>query len=229
MAEEKKKRGRLLVISGFSGVGKGTVIRRLMEEHPEYAFSVSATTRAPRPGEIHGKDYFFVDNQTFDRWVEEGRFLEYARHLDKAYGTLRDHVEALREEGRDVILDIEVQGAVNVMAACSDAVSVYIIPPDGRELYRRILGRGTESPEQIRKRLTKAVAEVELVPRYRHVVVNDQVEDVAREIHQLLHQRRGLRLPKREALKKTRQIRRDLEEILKEKDFCDTINNCISK
>ena len=153
MARRRKAKGKLLVVSGFSGVGKGTVIKKLMSEHPEYAFSVSATTRAPRPGEVDGRDYFFIDTETFDKWVEEDRFLEYARFFGRAYGTLKDHVDQLRNEGKNVILDIEVEGAMNVCRLCPDAVSVYIIPPDAKELVRRITGRGTDSEEQITNRM----------------------------------------------------------------------------
>ena len=124
MGRKKTQKGKLLVVSGFSGVGKGTVIRNLMSRFPNYVFSVSATTRAPRPGEVDGKDYFFVDAATFDAWVEEGRFLEYARFFDRSYGTLKDHVEDLRKHGKTVILDIEVEGAGNVCRLCPDAVSV---------------------------------------------------------------------------------------------------------
>ena len=212
MAAKKTKKGGLLVISGFSGVGKGTVIRHLMESHPEYAFSVSATTRPPRPGEVHGKDYFFIDAETFDKWVEEDKFLEYARFFEKAYGTLREHVEELLE------------GAVNVMKACPEAVSVYLIPPSARELKRRIEGRGTESREQILSRLRKAVAEADVVPQYHHLVVNDVVEEAAGEIDGLMHRKKKLGLSRREALKLTRQIQADLRNILQDEEACDRIN-----
>ena len=224
MAEERTEKGALLVISGFSGVGKGTVIRKLMSAHPDYAFSVSATTRPPRPGEVHGKDYFFVDRDTFEQWVKEDRFLEYARFFEKAYGTLKDHVEDLRNQGKTVILDIEVEGARNVMKACPDAVSVYIIPPSAAELRRRIEGRGTETPEQIRARMEKALAEADIVPEYRHLVVNDSAEEAADEIHGLLHNRKKTRVPRRRALEMTRQIQSDLRKFLQEDENCDKIN-----
>ena len=224
MAAKKTKKGGLLVISGFSGVGKGTVIRNLMENHPDYAFSVSATTRPPRPGEVHGKDYFFIDAETFDKWVEEDKFLEYARFFEKAYGTLREHVEELRNAGKTVVLDIEVEGAVNVMKACPEAVSVYLIPPSARELKRRIEGRGTESREQILSRLRNAVAEADVVPQYHHLVVNDVVEEAAGEIDGLMHRKKKLGLSRREALKLTRQIQADLRNILQDEEACDRIN-----
>ena len=223
MAKRRKSRGKLLVISGFSGVGKGTVIKRLMSDHPDYAFSVSATTRAPRPGEVDGKDYFFVDAATFDKWVEEDRFLEYARFFNKAYGTLKEHVDQLRDEGKTVILDIEVEGAMNVCRLCPDAVSVYIIPPDARELVRRITGRGTETKEQITGRMCKAVREADIVERYGHIVVNDSVEAAAAEIHSFIKGRGKDRVPREEALRLTKEVQKELLEILKEEENCDNI------
>lgn len=216
MAEANAKKGGLLVISGFSGVGKGTVIRRLMEEFPEYAFSVSATTRKPRPGETHGTDYFFIDPETFDRWVEEGKFLEYARFFDKAYGTLAEHVEDLRNQGKTVILDVEVEGACNIMKSCPDAVSVYIIPPSAGELHNRLKKRATESEDQIRGRMEKAVREADIIPQYHHIVVNDEVQDTAEEIHQLAQGTGKTRLPRRKAMRLARQIQKDLARILEQ-------------
>ena len=224
MARRKKKRGRLLVVSGFSGVGKGTVIKELMAKHPEYAFSVSATTRAPRPGEVDGKDYFFVDAETFDKWVEEDRFLEFARFFGRSYGTLKDHVDQLRDAGRTVILDIEVEGAMNVVRLCPDAVSVYIIPPDAKELVRRITGRGTETQEQITNRMIKAVKEADIVERYGHVVVNDDVAATAAEIHALTQGKGTERVAREEALRLTKAVQTELKEILKDRTDCDTIS-----
>ncbi|MBR6704047.1 MAG: guanylate kinase [Lachnospiraceae bacterium] len=223
MARRRKKRGGLLVVSGFSGVGKGTVIKKLMSEHPEYAFSVSATTRAPRPGEVDGKDYFFVAPETFDQWVEEERFLEYARFFNRSYGTLKDHVEELRNAGNTVILDIEVEGAMNVCRLCPDAVTVYIIPPDAKELVRRITGRGTETEEQITNRMIKAVREADIVDQYGYVVVNDDVDATAAEIHALAQGKGGARVPREEALKLTKAVQAELTEILKDRGNHDII------
>ena len=216
MTEAKVKKGGLLVISGFSGVGKGTVIRQLMETFPEYAFSVSATTRPPRPGEVQGVDYFFIDPDTFEKWVGEGRFLEYARFFDKAYGTLAEHVEELRNQGKTVILDIEVEGACHVMENCPDAVSVYIIPPSAEELSKRLTGRGTESPEQIRSRLEKAVREADIIPRYHYIVVNDQVPETAAEIHHLAQGSGNTRLSRRKSMNLARRIQKDIQGILEQ-------------
>ena len=229
MGRKKTQKGKLLVVSGFSGVGKGTVIRNLMSKFPNYVFSVSATTRAPRPGEVDGKDYFFVDTATFDAWVEEGRFLEYARFFDRSYGTLRDHVEDLRRHGKTVILDIEVEGAGNVCRLCPDAVSVYIIPPSAEELRNRLVGRGTETREQIMRRMTKAIAEASVVPNYRYLVVNDVAEEAAAEIDRLVRGEGEPRLEREKALKLTAEVQEDLKEILKDWQACDNINSCIQE
>ncbi|MBQ4425802.1 MAG: guanylate kinase [Lachnospiraceae bacterium] len=222
---KKKKKGELLVVSGFSGVGKGTVIRRLMEKHPEYAFSVSATTRAPRPGEVDGKDYYFLTREEFDRWLEEERFLEYAHFFDRSYGTPKEAVEKLRRDGKNVILDIETEGAMNVNKACPESRLVYIIPPSAETLKNRIVGRGTETREQIRRRLEKAVREAETVSAYDYIVVNDSVEETADEIHRLTMGDTETRIPREEALALCAEIREDLLEILKEFEDCDNIKN----
>ena len=225
MAGRKKKKGGLLVISGFSGVGKGTVIRHLMNTYPNYAFSVSATTRPPREGEVHGKDYFFLEPETFEQWVEEEKFLEYARFFNKAYGTPKDHVEELRESGKTVVLDIEVEGARNVMKACPEAVSIYLIPPSAQELQRRIRGRGTETEEQIRDRMKKALAEADVVPEYHYLVVNDRVEEAADEIDRLRQGKKRTRISRKKALTLTGQIQEDLRKILQDSHGCAIIND----
>lgn len=212
---KSRKKGELVVISGYSGVGKGTVIKRLMEQHPEYTFSVSATTRAPRPGETDGREYFFISRETFDKWLGEDRFLEHTQYLDKCYGTLRDYVEQKRNEGMSIILDIEVEGALNVKRACPDAKLIYIIPPSAEDLKNRIIGRGTETDELITKRLAKAVDETPVIPNYHFVVVNDDVQASADEIHGLVNGLCGPRRDRTEAIKLSEQIREDLLNILK--------------
>lgn len=216
MTETQVKKGELLVLSGYSGVGKGTIIRRLMEQHPEYAFSVSATTRAARPGEVDGREYFFVSRETFDRWVEEDRFLEHTSYLDRSYGTLKSYVEEQREKGFTIILDIEVEGALNVKRECPDAKLIYIIPPCADALKKRLLGRGTETREQVRRRLNRAVEETPVIPQYDYVVVNDEVELAAQEIHALAQNEAEPRLEREKALALAGEIRRDLLEVLKD-------------
>ncbi len=213
--KEKEKKGALLVVSGFSGVGKGTVIAKLMKDHPEYSFSVSATTRSPRPGELDGREYFFIDRETFDQYVKEDRFLEHTEYLDRCYGTLRSYVEDQRNQSHSIILDIEVEGALNVKRACPDAKLIYIIPPSAEELMKRLTGRGTESQEQIRGRVMRAVEETDVIPQYDYVVVNDEVDTTAEEIHRLAQSKGSLRRSREETLALAEQIRADLREILK--------------
>ncbi|MGB9886232.1 MAG: guanylate kinase [Moorellales bacterium] len=168
-------KGLLLVISGPSGAGKGTVCRELRRRIPSLKYSVSATTRPPRPGEQQGVDYFFVDDQEFVRLREEGQLLEWARVHSHYYGTpLAPVLEALAA-GQDILLEIDVQGALQVKHRLPEAVTVFLLPPSYEELRRRLVGRGTENEEQIRHRLEVARAEVRQVARYDYVVINDQV------------------------------------------------------
>jgi len=175
--------GNLIIISGPSGAGKGTLVDRLVARVPELWVSVSATTRAPRPGETGGEDYFFLSAEEFARRIEAEEFLEWAEVHGNRYGTLRSSVEAKMAEGRDVILEIDPQGAMQVKSLMPGAVLVFIIAPSMDELERRIRGRGAETDEQVRVRLETAVHELELVGSYDYVVEND---DVARATDELV-------------------------------------------
>ena len=227
MSQKNKTRGRLLVVSGYSGVGKGTVIASLMKQHPEYVFSVSATTRAARPGEVDGREYFFLTQETFQEWLAEDRFLEHTTYLDRSYGTPRDYVESRRDEGSHVILDIEVEGALNVKKACPDALLIYIIPPSAQLLVERLTGRGTETAEQVRKRLNKAVEETAVIPSYDYVVVNREVQETVDEIDALVAGNAAPRLSKEEGLALARSIRSDLAAYLKETEEHDIISGSV--
>ena len=167
----------VFVITGPSGVGKGTLIRGLMERLPRLELSVSATTRAPRPGELNGADYHFLSSEEFKRRVGVGDFVEHADYAGRRYGTLRSELEGRVEEGVPVVLEIEVQGARQVRAAMPEAVQVFIAPPSLEALRTRLIGRGTDSSVEVERRL--AVAEQELAARdeFAHVVVNDRLED----------------------------------------------------
>jgi guanylate kinase len=167
----------VFVITGPSGVGKGTLIRGLMERLPKLELSVSATTRAPRPGEVDGTDYHFLSSEEFEQRVQEGDFVEHAEYAGRRYGTLRSELESRVEEGVPVVLEIEVQGARQVRAAMPEAVQVFIAPPSLEALRTRLIGRGTDGTEEVERRL--AVAERELAAReeFAHVVVNDRLED----------------------------------------------------
>jgi guanylate kinase len=178
--------GKLFVITGPSGVGKGTLIQRLRDQVPGLDLSVSATTRAPRAGEQEGEHYHFMDPQEFDRRVAAGEFLEHAAYASNRYGTLRSEVEPRLERGDSVVLEIEVQGARQVRGTMPDAVQVFIAPPSPEALRERLEGRGTDSPEQITRRL--AVAQEELAARdeFGQVIVNDDVDRAAQELAALV-------------------------------------------
>lgn len=177
------EKGVVVVISGFSGTGKGTVIKQLMEKYSQYVFSISATTRLPRAGETHGKEYFFLSKEEFEKKIKENLFLEHASYVDNYYGTPRDYVEEKLNEGKDVVLDIEVQGALNVKKAFPEAILIYILPPSAEELKKRLMGRGTETEEVIRGRMNRSLEESRLISEYDYVVVNDRVMDCVEKIH----------------------------------------------
>ena len=180
------ERGKLLVISGPSGTGKSTVIGHLRQLRPGLEFSVSATTRAPRPGEEDGREYFFVTRERFDEMVENNELLEHATFVGNSYGTPRSQVESRLEKGITVILDIEVQGAAQVKAAMPEAVTVFLAPPSLEALEERLRGRGTETEEKILSRLETAEKEMLLAPTYDYTVINDCAERAAREINDIL-------------------------------------------
>ena len=179
-------KGKLLVISGPSGAGKSTVIGRLMELRDDVCFSVSVTTRLPRPGEEDGKDYFFVTPQRFQELAEGGFLLENAEYVGNRYGTPRGYVESRILEGKNVVLDIEVQGAAQVQKNCPDAVTVFILPPSGEELERRLRHRNTDSDEKIRERLLQAKRECAEAGKYGYIVVNDDPDKAAKELDSII-------------------------------------------
>ena len=169
-------RGLLVVVSGPSGVGKGTLLSTVIQRRSDCVFSISATTRDPRPGEVHGRHYHFLDHSTFTAWVEQGRFLEWNKVFDNFYGTPREFVEQQRNKGLHVILDVDVQGALQVMEAEPDHFSIFIVPPDLDTLRQRLTNRGTETPEQVQTRLLTARVELRAIDHYRYTVINDDLE-----------------------------------------------------
>ena len=180
-------KGKLFVISGASGVGKSTVLSAVMAQRKDLRFSVSATTRDPRPGEIDGESYYFVSREQFLDMIDQGEFLEYDAHMDNYYGTPKGQLEEKLEKG-SVILDIEPNGAFAVRKARPDAVLIFIAPPSLGELERRLRGRGDTSPEQMRLRQERVAWEMEQGQRYDHYVINDQVEACAKRILQIIAQ-----------------------------------------
>jgi guanylate kinase len=175
-------KAKVFVITGPSGVGKGTLIRGLLERRPGLQLSVSATTRAPRSGERDGVDYHFMTPEEFDAHVVAGDFVEYATYSGNRYGTLRSELERRLTKGEGVVLEIEVQGARQVRQAMPDAVAVFIAPPSREALRARLVGRGTDSSEQVDERLRTAERELEAQPEFAHVVVNDRLEDATDEL-----------------------------------------------
>ncbi len=156
-----KRQGMLAVVSGFSGAGKGTVMKALLEKYENYALSISATTRAPRPGEQDGREYFFMTDEQFEELIQNDRLIEHARYVNHYYGTPRSYVESKMAEGKDVILEIEIQGALNVKKQYPDAILIFVVPPTAAELKRRLVSRGTETEEVIASRLKRALEESE--------------------------------------------------------------------
>lgn len=183
------KRGKLFVLSGPSGVGKGTVRAALFENREKHrlVYSISMTTRKPREGEIDGVDYYFVDHDEFKRRVDEGLMLEWAEFVGNYYGTPLDYVEKTRDEGHNVFLEIECQGAMQVKEKVSDAILLFLAPPSLEELTNRLKGRGTESDDVIQKRLNKATEEMELKQYYDYVVVNKTVENAVEDIISIIN------------------------------------------
>ena len=173
---------RVFVITGPSGVGKGTLIRGLMERLPQLELSVSATTRPPRPGEREGRDYHFLSSEEFERRVRAGEFVEHADYAGRRYGTLRGELDDRVRSGAPVVLEIEVQGARQVRAAMPEAVQVFIAPPTLQALRARLVGRGTDGSEEVERRLTVAERELAAREEFAHVVVNDRLEDALSEL-----------------------------------------------
>jgi guanylate kinase len=180
------RRGRLIVLAGPSGVGKGAIVARLLAAIPDLELSISATTRGPRPREDEGRHYYFVDRRRFDEMIRTGGFLEWADIFGERYGTPREPVAHALADGRDVLVEIDVQGARQVKAAEPQAFMVFITPPSLEELERRLRARATETDEQIRRRLAKASDELAAEPEFDVTVVNDDLETAAREVVQIV-------------------------------------------
>ncbi|MCR5590062.1 MAG: guanylate kinase [Lachnospiraceae bacterium] len=171
------EKGILIILSGFAGSGKGTIIKELMKKYDNYALSVSATTRAPREGEVEGVHYFFKTEDEFKKMIEKGELLEYADYVGNYYGTPREYVKQQLAAGKDVILEIETEGALNIKREYPDAVLVFVMPPSVEEIHNRLKLRGTETDEVIEKRMKKAGAEITVVDRYDFLMINDVLSE----------------------------------------------------
>lgn len=204
------KKGILIVVSGFSGAGKGTLMKKLLEDYSGYALSVSATTRAPREGELHGKDYFFISRDEFTGMIRDNRLYEYTEYQNNYYGTPRAYVDEMLASGKDVILEIEVMGAENIKKQFPDTVLVFVTPPSAEELRRRLLGRGSETPEKVKGRLMRALQEADYMDRYDYILVNDDIDACVKELHNLICTEH-LRMSRRSEL--CGRMKRELESL----------------
>lgn len=204
-----KHEGILIVVSGFSGAGKGTLMKRLVEEYDGYALSISATTREPRPGEEDGREYFFLSREQFEQKIADNALVEYAEYCGNYYGTPRDYVEGHLAKGHDVILEIEIQGALKIKKQYPTALLVFVSTPSAQELRRRLSGRGTETEEVIDKRLRRAAQEAEGIEEYDYLVINDDLETCVRQLHEIIdaaHHTPG------RCMEFIEKIRKDMEE-----------------
>ena len=210
------KKGKLLIISGFSGVGKGTVVKYILDNYSDYKISISATTRSPREGEVDGTHYHFLTTEKFEDMIKNNQLLEYATYVGNYYGTPRDYVEEQIKANRNVILEIESVGALNVKKIFPEAVLVFITPPDADELEKRLRGRGTEDEETIIARLRKAAKESEGVEKYDYIVINDTVKECAVCIDDITHRKEDVlaecSADNADNIKVINQIRQDLKK-----------------
>ena len=181
------RKGILIVVSGFSGSGKGTLMKELLSRYPDtYALSVSATTRQPRDGEQDGREYFFISKDEFEKMIAKEELIEYAKYVENYYGTPRSYVEEQLKAGRNVILEIEIQGAMKIKEKIPEALLVFVTPPTVEELERRLTGRGTETAQVIADRLARAGEEAEGMGQYDYILVNDTVEECVDHLHQII-------------------------------------------
>ena len=181
-----KRKGIIIVVSGFSGAGKGTIMKELTRKYDQYALSISATTRNPREGEENGREYFFISKEEFEKLIEEDGLIEHARYVDNYYGTPRKYVEDKLSQGIDVILEIEIQGALQIKERYNDAVLLFVMPPSAKVLEERLRGRGTETDEVIKKRLSRANEEAVGIENYDYIVINDNLQDSVECVHEII-------------------------------------------
>lgn len=181
-----KRKGIIVVISGFSGTGKGTLMKKLVSEYDRYVLSISATTRQPRQGEEHGREYYFISDKEFEQMIQNDGLVEYAGYCGHYYGTPKKFVEEQLYQGKDVILEIEIQGALQIKKKYPEALLLFVMPPSIEELVRRLKGRGTETEEVIRSRLLRAVEESEGIEQYDNIVINDDLDECVSSMNEII-------------------------------------------
>ena len=207
-----KKKGILIVVSGFSGSGKGTLMKALLGQYDNYALSVSATTRSPREGEVDGREYFFKTVEEFEKMIAKEELIEYARYVNNYYGTPRTYVEEQLNAGKDVILEIEIQGALKVKEKFPETLLLFVTPPSAEELRKRLVSRGTESLEVIEQRLKRAAEEAEGMEAYDYLIINDDLQTCVEEMHRIIEGEHSRSFRNREFMC---HIKKELDENLK--------------
>ena len=207
-----KKQGTLVVVSGFAGTGKGTVMKELLKRYDSYALSISATTRNPRPGEVDGREYFFKTTEEFEQMIKDNEFVEHACYVGNYYGTPKKYVQEQLAEGKDVILEIEIQGALNIKSQFPNALLLFIAPPSADVLKERLVGRGTETQEVIEQRLARAVEESRGIENYDYLVVNDDLDECVENVHQMI-QSAGWKMSRR--CEDVEELRRQISKFSK--------------
>lgn len=206
------RKGVLIVISGFSGAGKGTITKKLLENYDNYALSISMTTRQPRPGEVHGREYFFVDRETFEGHIAGEELIEYAEYVGNYYGTPRAYVEEQLNNGKDVILEIEIQGALKIKERFPDTLLLFVSTKSADVLFKRLTGRGTETEEVIRNRMMRAAEEAEGMNEYEYIIINDDLDVCVKETHSIIQSAKASAMRNEEFIRNIQQELKDLSK-----------------
>ena len=206
------KKGVLIVLSGFSGAGKGTIVKKLLETYDNYALSISMTTRKPRPGEEHGREYFFVEREVFEDHIAKEELVEYAQYAGNYYGTPKAYVEEQLSKGKDVILEIEIQGALKIKERFPQALLMFVTTKSAEVLKSRLTGRGTESEEVINDRMARAIEESEGIGKYEYIIVNDDLDACVKETHSIIQNAKAAAFRNEEFIKTIQQELKDLSK-----------------
>lgn len=202
------EKGIITILSGFSGAGKGTVVKSLLSRHNNYALSISATTRKPRIGEEDGREYFFKTTEEFEKMISNNQLIEYASYVGNYYGTPKEYVESQLSQSKDIILEIELQGAMKVKEQNPDVVLVFVTPPSAKELKNRLVGRGTEDMDTINARLRRAVDESEFMDKYDYLLINDDLDECVEKLHKIIQSEHN---STKRNIERIKNIRKDIE------------------